>query len=35
MADSVVLSPSMITMGDVGAALALTRKGGTCADQAL
>mgnify|MGYP000087080463 CR=1 FL=1 len=30
MADAVVVSPSSIGAGDVGAALALTRKGGTC-----
>jgi NDMA-dependent alcohol dehydrogenase len=30
MADAVVVSPSMIGAADVGAALALTRKGGTC-----
>jgi NDMA-dependent alcohol dehydrogenase len=30
MADSVVVSPSLITEGDVQAALSLTRKGGTC-----
>lgn len=30
MADSVVVSPSLITRGDVQAALSLTRKGGTC-----
>ena len=30
MADSVVVSPSLISGGDVQAALSLTRKGGTC-----
>ena len=30
MADSVVVSPSLITGDDVQAALSLTRKGGTC-----
>jgi NDMA-dependent alcohol dehydrogenase len=30
MADSVVVSPSLISEGDVQAALSLTRKGGTC-----
>ncbi|WP_322858307.1 Zn-dependent alcohol dehydrogenase [Mycobacterium europaeum] len=30
MADAVVVSPAMIGEADVGAALALTRKGGTC-----
>ena len=30
MADSVVVSPSLITEADVQAALSLTRKGGTC-----
>ncbi len=30
MADAVVVSPNMIGEADVGAALALTRKGGTC-----
>jgi NDMA-dependent alcohol dehydrogenase len=30
MADSVIVSPSLITKGDVQAALSLTRKGGTC-----
>lgn len=30
MADAVILSPAMIGAADVGAALALTRKGGTC-----
>jgi Zn-dependent alcohol dehydrogenase len=30
MADAVVVSPASITAADVGAALALTRKGGTC-----
>ena len=30
MADSVVVSPSLIAEEDVQAALSLTRKGGTC-----
>ncbi len=30
MADAVIVSPAMIGEADVGAALALTRKGGTC-----
>ena len=30
MADAVVVSPAMIGEADVGAALTLTRKGGTC-----
>ncbi len=30
MADSVILCPSLIAAADVGSALALTRKGGTC-----
>ncbi|MGB0970318.1 MAG: Zn-dependent alcohol dehydrogenase [Mycobacterium sp.] len=30
MADAVIVSPSLITAPDVGNALALTRKGGTC-----
>ncbi len=30
MADAVIVSPAMIGAADVGAALALTRKGGTC-----
>ena len=30
MADAVVVSPAMIGAADVGAALELTRKGGTC-----
>ncbi|BBY23553.1 hypothetical protein MSTO_37580 [Mycobacterium stomatepiae] len=30
MADAVIVSPAMIGAADVGASLALTRKGGTC-----
>lgn len=30
MADAVIVSPTMIGEADVGAALTLTRKGGTC-----
>ncbi len=30
MADAVVVSPAMIGEADVGTALTLTRKGGTC-----